>query len=90
MSNCDICNINITSNSKRFSSYNFHTIINNGFNPFKENITYPTGMKLSEMGAAMGLSATDQYIQWKTNALVDNTDWILCSQCFPFADKHKR
>ncbi|MCP3873133.1 MAG: hypothetical protein GY699_08275 [Desulfobacteraceae bacterium] len=90
MSNCDICNINITTNSKRFSSNDFKNIIKNGFNPFKENITYPTGMKISEMGAAMGLSEDEQYSQWKTNAIEDNTDWILCPQCFPYADKFKR
>ncbi len=90
MSNCDICSINITTSSKRFFSNDFKKIIQNGFNPFKEDITYPTGLRLSEMGAAMGLSSEDQYSQWKAKAMVDNSDWILCPQCSPYADNYKR
>lgn len=84
---CDICNIHIATSFKRFSAKDFKKIIKNGFNPFRENIAYSTGLKLSEMGTAMGLSVNEQYSQWKSNAMDDRSDWILCPQCFPHADK---
>jgi len=89
MANCDVCNVNLSTDFKRYSSHDFNNIVKKGFNPFKENITYPTGLKLSEMGAAMGLSVDQQYSQWKINALRDNSDWILCPQCSPYADRFK-
>ncbi len=88
---CDICSIGLQSSScKTVSAHDFNKIVKNGFNPFKEDIKYPTGMKLSDLGAAFGLSAEAQYKQWKSQVLSTNTDWMLCKQCFSFAEKYKK
>lgn len=84
---CDICNCEINaSNREIISADKFKQIVRNGFNPFNENITHPlTGLPLSDLGAALGLSVEEQYENWKEQSLNTDDDWALCINCAKIA-----
>ena len=86
---CDICNIRVDKyNSHLLSATDFHFIVRNGFNPYEEDIRFQTGLRLSELASAVGMSPQEAYKGWKKRALDDNSSWNLCNRCYLIAVKY--
>jgi preprotein translocase subunit YajC len=86
---CDICT-EPSSGTKfnKVENKTFKRMVQKGFNPFSGNIILPTGLDLSELGTAMGLSKQAQYEQWKVQTMSDSKDWCLCPRCYKEASKY--
>lgn len=81
MAVCDVCNTGIQeSESQRIAATEFRQMVENGFNPFAENI------QLS--GEGSGQSKDLRYQQWKAKVLPSNTDRLLCNRCYDVATRY--
>jgi hypothetical protein len=81
MSNCDLCNKQIFGGGKRYSPQQFKSMVKAGLRP-------PASMRI--LSAMLGMPADKEDAMWVTQVMTNNTDWILCDECTPEADRFAR
>jgi len=79
---CDICSTVFSDAGHRIGNSEFKTAISGGFNPY-EVAGFQLPKSMLAMQVAMGMSKSELAVGWRTRALQDTTDWVLCDACHP-------
>ena len=84
--NCDICSKVLSPDAgNRIPNRDFRAAVSGGFNPYEvASFQFSPSTRATQVVA--GLSKSDLAAGWKTRALRDATDWVLCGTRPPLSD----